>query len=509
MSFNGDNMREMLNKIVSDPTAIDQMAPEEVAAVRKHIDPLGVIHESNDKKSYANVSIINYREQYLTKLLMTALVGYLHRTAAEHRNIDEAELPEEVRKVPLGVREAIIRSFVGRNFEFNPELHIRAAHTENAKDPERKPKAEAISTATGLSVKGKSVENKIRSKTDQTYSYLRDIIGHGYTALSAATDATSKVLQVLTDDTVPVEDVQGILMRNLAVLNHIKEDLGAIATPLSAAETLTAYVEPPADTFHNFKRYFENNYEQLRDTVKHLYDEKPDIEFAVKFYKAFKSSESARDYRSQHEADFTDDVFTIESGVVTVLAPFKQNRERLDFYNKNTEVMKQLIQQMESDHKLGKDMMEKQIKTKKKKNIEEAGPDHPDLQQYSQHVATASALGAKKGLTKEEAAETARKIDEAKRAADQIKESYETPEDTVKVKVFHTTTDSSGNSVLATTDMYTQAESHLHMQEGSEFADKYQPLRNGKEQVFRTKTVKSRDGKVMEIKVPVENDEVE
>lgn len=177
MAISGDNMREMLNKIVADPATIDQMAPEEVAAVRKHIDPLGVIHESNDKKSYANISVINYREQYLTKLLMTALIGYLHRTAAEHRNIDEAELPEEVRKVPLGVREAIIKSFVGRNFEFNPELHIRAAHTENAKDPERKPKAEAVSTAAGLATKGKSVENKIHSKTDQTYSYLRNIIG--------------------------------------------------------------------------------------------------------------------------------------------------------------------------------------------------------------------------------------------------------------------------------------------------------------------------------------------
>jgi hypothetical protein len=498
--FTGDNMRDMLNKIVSDPTSVDTMEADEVAAVRKHIDPLGVIHEPSDKKSYANVSIINYREQYLTKLLMTALVGYLHRTASEHRNVPEEELSESVKAVPVAVREEIIQSFLGRNFEFNPELHIRGAHTENTKDPERKPKSVPTSN---------QVDQKIRSKSDQTYTYLRDIIGHGYTSIVAASDATSKVLSVLSDDTTPAEDLQGILMKNLAILNHIKEDLGNVAKPLATAETVSAYVEPPADTFHNFKRYFENNFESLRGIVNDVYNEKPDIEFAVKFYKAFKSAESARDYRSQHEADFTDDVFTIESGVVTVLGPFKQNRERLDFYNKNTEIMKQLMQQMESDHKLGKDMMDKQIKTKKKKNIEEAGPDNPELTQYSKHVSTAASLGAKKGLSKEEAIETARKIEEAKTAAAKIKESYETPDDTVRVGVFHTKVDDDGNRVLDRTDVFTQAEAHLHVQDNSEFVDKYQPIRNGKEQLFRTKVITSKEGKKMEVVVPFENDEVD
>lgn len=512
MSINevsGDSMRDMLAKIVSDPSSVDQMEPEEIAKVRKHIDPLGVIHEPADKKSYANISIVNFRERYLTKLLMTGLIGYLHRTAQEHRNVPEDELSAEIRAVPVATREAIIKSFLGRNFEFNPELHIRTAHTSNDKDSERKPKAEAVSANAKLAAVGEQVKTKIKSKIDQSYSYVRNVVGHGYKAITEAANATRGVLSVLVDDTTPVEDLQGILMKNLSILNALEDDLSKIATPLSASETVTAYVEPPADTFHNFRRYFENNFEQLRDVVKHVYDEKPDIEFAVKFYKAFKSAEGARDYRSQHEADFTDDVFTVESGVVTVLGAYKGNTSRVDMYNKQTEIMKQLMQQMESDHKLGKDIMEKQIKTKKKKNIEEAGPDSADLRAYSQHVAGASALGAKKGLTREEEAETVRKIDEAKRAAAQIKEAYETPDDTVKVGVFHTKTDADGNATLHRTDIYTQAESHLHMQEGSEFTDKYQPKRNGTEQAFRTKVITAKDGKKMEIKIPVQSDEVD
>jgi hypothetical protein len=127
-------------------------------------------------------------------------------------------------------------------------------------------------------------------------------------------------------------------------------------------------------------------------------------------------------------------------------------------------------EQLVQDNKLGADLMQKRKRVAKVKNIEEAGPDSPALAQYSRLMNMAAELGAKPGLTLDEQ----KQIIEAKNEALKVKEDYEVPDDSIQVDVFYPVENEAGDRELKKTHFYTQAEAPLHLEEGSEYATKYQ-----------------------------------
>jgi hypothetical protein len=207
--------------------------------------------------------------------------------------------------------------------------------------------------------------------------------------------------------------------------------------------------------------------------------------------------DEAREYKIQHEAEFKTDPLTINNQGTTIIGPFKENRERVDFYNKHTEVIRCMMKQLEADHKLAKDIMDKEMKNKKKQNIREMGPDAPGLSEYIGVNNTVRELGAKRALTKKEQKEYA----EACAKERELLAVLEAPEDSICVDIF--STDPSGKMVVNT--MYSQAEAPLFLEQNSEYADKYQPVRDENESLdtaYKEKTIVSKDGKKMTIRVP-------
>ena len=221
-----------------------------------------------------------------------------------------------------------------------------------------------------------------------------------------------------------------------------------------AAETADAYrVDPPADVFHHIGRYINNHYEQLREATTVLYAEKPDIEFAVMYYGTFKDEKSAIDHKHKNESLFVSTVYTIENGGWTLMGPFKKNRERIDFYNKNTEVLKRMFEQHEQDGKVVEDMLKRRVRKAKADNIVAAGPDDPGLSKYKEALGTVEKYGAKPALTKEERDELNKAI--------RVKENAEVPENAIQVDVFKT--DESGN--FSRDKFYTEAEAPKFMED--------------------------------------------
>lgn len=525
MSLSPEELKELGQKIASNPDLIYDLEPAEAIEVRKYINPLGGVVSS--KKSYVNLSLINWKEKYLRRLHMTAMVGYLYRTLEEYEPVEEAEREKakfeaktsgmdqdseeymnlkaehEIKLKMLKTTAGyIIRNFLNRNFNYNPDHHLRGSHSENSDDPERVPKNEAIRKACETSSKTPEIETKLQNRPDATFKYMRGQLLNTYQSAVEATETIKSTISVLLSPDNDVADKQGILIKKYKKLLDITEDLKKIAEPLASTDTLMAWkINPPADVFHQFDRYLSNHYEQLRDVCAALYNEKPDFEYAAILYDAFKTPEAAREYRIQHEAEFRTEVLTIESGAVTLIGPFKENRQRIDFFNKNTEVMKRMMEQLESDHKLGKDLMEKQVRAKKKKNVEEAGPDDPGITAYARTMNVVRELGAKQMLTREEQLEFAR----AKADVQRLKEDYEVPDDAIQVDMFYPETSSDGNTELKKTKFFTQAEAPLHLQEGSEYSDKYQPARAVGESVtdaYKTKVITDRHGKKVTIQVP-------
>lgn len=522
MSLSIEQLRELGQKIATNPDAVYDLNPEQSIEVRKYLNPLGTVVSA--KKCYANISLINWKEKYLRRLHLTTLVGYIYRTLEEYEpqeelerenarfaaackgvdNYDAVKSEHESRtKLIKSTARGIIKKFLNRNFKYNPDNHLRSAHSENPSDPERKPKDEAIRNACAVADSAAAIEEKLASRPEATYKYLRSNLLTTYQTALEAMETLKATIGVILNPDIDREDKQGILLKKYKQLLDLVADMKKIAEPLAAADSLSAWkVDPPIDAFHQFDRYLTNHYEQLREVVQALYNEKSDFEFAAILYDLYKTPESAREYRIQHDAEFRADVLTIENGAVTLLGPFKENRQRIDYYNRNTEVMKRMMEQLESDHKLGKDLMEKQVKMQKRKNINEAGPDAPGLAAYAKTMNQVQELGAKKVLTREEQEDLAN----AKTQAQAIRDDYEIPDDAIQVDMFFPKSTDDGTVTLNKTKFYTQAEAPLHMQEGSQYIEQYQPVRGDSESLdtaYKTKMVTARNGQKMEIKVPV------
>jgi hypothetical protein len=182
-------------------------------------------------------------------------------------------------------------------------------------------------------------------------------------------------------------------------------------------------------------------------------------------------------------------VLTVKNSGITLVGPFKENRERVDYYNKHTEILKRMDEQREQDHKLGQDLVGKKSADQKKKSVAEMGPDDKGIAAYIDVSNTVRELGAKKSMTRKEQ----EKYYEALRE----KEAAEVPDDAIAVEVFIPEADGLRKSIF-----YTQTEAPLHLQENSEFAEKYQPNRGNEplDKALVEKTVVNRHGQKCAIK---------
>jgi hypothetical protein len=521
------NPKELIKQLLENPDLVNQLTDEELKMVQQHINPYGDIPAADE--SFANLSLINYRDEYHRKYLITGLVGYMYRLAFEYRpaEVDDIETRYEreigktkdnaERKRLIAEKDAfiddyvkssrrVVEKFLNKNFQYNPDRHVRAAHTDNPNDPERIPKDELIRRRCAVAKRARRVESVMRSDADRTFAATKNLsmityqqtlesvnaidaalkaigmqqaaggaaataVGSGAGGARSTNSANGGAAATTAGSSAggAIDDALVILNRAKQKLVGIQRELARVVEPISAEDTLACVrVNPPADVFYHFGRYLTNHHEHIRDTVAALYSEKPDFEYAVIYYGSFGSEEEAREYRIKHEAEFRAATFTVSNRGITLLGPFKQNRERVDFYNKHTDILKQMMEQMELDHKLGKDLMEKAVKREKIKNIAQVGPDQKGLKDYVKVQHEINQFTAKKVLSEQDERELEKLVRQ--------REQLEVPPDMIQMDVFKTVEDiETGEAQLKRDIYYTQAESPLHMEENSQYADSYQP----------------------------------
>lgn len=163
---------------------------EHLLELKKKLSPFGRTIEG--KKRYLCASIVNVRDEYQTRFLLTGIIGYLRRA------LDEWRVPESVPAVPVydyfkdpniltppkmadgrpgdpAVAAAynesrefmkqrlVVAQFLEDTLLYNPDEHVRSAYQPNPKDPERKP----IGTAAAqLAVYQRRLELQRKKKKD-------------------------------------------------------------------------------------------------------------------------------------------------------------------------------------------------------------------------------------------------------------------------------------------------------------------------------------------------------
>lgn len=439
---NVDDFDKLLELVRLDANMVDDLTDEQVTELRKKLNPYGRTIEGSG--AYTCMSITNLSENYMKKFLMTSLIGFLYRQCDEYE-LDEGEPPchlddyetfmeayetaistaKESKKWLDGFwkifhednlseetltaeqkaerlthqrvlergdgfkKRLIVRQFLDSLFQFNPDIHVRSAYSNNPLDPER--------------VKPTQVVNKISTKT---------IIGKSGTKL--------KIKDSTEGETINEKRA------NSEFVKHI----------------------PPADVFHRWTYYTDSNYEEVRTAVQDLYCEKPDLEFAINPYDRFDSQEDAEKFVQKHKNEVIADVLTLSNGKWNLCGSFKKNRDRINFYNEKTAVIEEIFKQLEQDKKLGADLMRKRVKRKKKKNIEESGPDPEEFKQYKKNNPSGFENMGAEDVVKEERQDT--------KGDDVIfKVHEECPYDAVQVDVFDF---KRGGQVVKKSEFFTEAE---------------------------------------------------
>lgn len=330
-----------------------------------------------------------------------------------HSNINFAEY-----EFPENNAKEIINSFLQEYFVFDPSIHIRSGLN-----------VDSIRTEVRV-INGESVVIDIDDPSHLTIYELK-----------------KRLPAVNKQD----KDVLDIILSNDRYLNASRciirdENMhDAIKYAIDNVDTFKHYLLPvtkinsiisPQDTFHRWSYFTEVNYEELRTITETLYPEKSDLDWALAIWTTFKGTdteldEQFKEYCQKNSEEMPSVMKSIEVGKWTLLADFKENRKNVQFYNKNTDVLKKIIERHTEDKKIGTELMRNRVKQVKAKNIAEAGPDAPGLKTYKTTMAQEGKDLTSRGVERVITAEEMKRLEKTQgniKAAKELEviEEYET-----------------------------------------------------------------------------------
>jgi hypothetical protein len=277
--------------------------------------------------------------------------------------------PNSTLKISSEVSRVIIKDFLLQNFNYDPTIHVRPFSDKINYDIY----GEKVNTVNTNLMKLKSSVTRpdARFKSDvdlilsnnnnwHTVCYLLDNpdLGEAYLTAKANLDEFKPYLYTSTVETQPA-------------LEYI----------------------PPADAFYSYNMYINSNYDELRRITEELYAERLSVENLVRAWDTFEGTESElsdkyRKYVEEYQNNINTDVLNITVGEWTVIAPFRKNRQNIDMFNKNNDVLKKILDNNTQDKKIGEAMLKKRITKQKAENIREAGVDGSNLDSYKSALTT-------------------------------------------------------------------------------------------------------------------------
>jgi hypothetical protein len=341
-----DELNQWLTETKSE---VDQLTEEQIKTFYKKINPYGPgIRDLQDGKT-VSVSYTNMKEDYIRQLSLTGIIGFMFRQLMEWQTPDEvkpvdireylkdpsiADAPKQItdprllrlyeeNKTLMSERVSVF-NFMKWIFDYDPDIHVRSSYSGNTTDSNRSvPDTEAIRRAIKF-------PNTVRNYESKEYE---------------------PKLEDLKDKSDKVEE----------------------------------QIIPPADTYHRIDRYINEHYEELQDVVYTLYGSRPDFDIALNAYDIHNSKEEAKRFRDKYSDQVIAPIYNIDINRWVLLGPYRKNRENIEFLNKNTEILRAMLDKREEDSQVAADIMKKRAKIKKAKNVKEVGANHSEFERFIKH----------------------------------------------------------------------------------------------------------------------------
>lgn len=455
-------LEDIVKELEINPEKINELTDEQAIEVDKFLNPYGATIYGEDK--YTCISFTNLKEKYMQRLLTTGLIGFMYQMSSEYV-IDDEELNETYK--PL-LNKDDFYDFIDHPDKNNKEfleLHEKNIYKEekilflNKKfsidtDEETKDDTPLISLDTINDFKLTDDEeldlnnnvNKRLAELTQPIKYLNNekYLSKKYELLEQQANDERKIINKFLNKHFKYDPK----LHTSSSFNDNHNDPERI----KPTNNKFADIIPSNDTYARFQYYYEVNYEELREAVYYLYNEKPDIEVAINIYDTFDTVDECNEYINKNKDKVITNIMTLTNYKWNLLGSFKKNRERITFFNENTQILENILKQQEDDAKMGKKLLDERIKKKKVKNIKEYGKTDPAVAQFLKENPNDISMNAHKVDITDDKVTVTEEIEISDTGARIDKDGI--PEDAIEIGV---TSINLKNNNVSTTKIYTKA----------------------------------------------------
>lgn len=193
-------------------------------------------------------------------------------------------------------------------------------------------------------------------------------------------DAFNAVKFMLREGNEQFEEIMKIVFANREQFQMYLSPIGKNADVKHAAKKV-----PAMDLYYRFNRYFNDNYESIREIVNTIYPDKPYFDCVIGLHTSVSGTEEQIRKQVQEYAikqNVQEELFTVLEGHYTYLGPWKKNRDASIVYNRNNDIIKKIDERTAADKVIGDKLLKDRVQRKKMENIAAEGPDAPGLSEW-------------------------------------------------------------------------------------------------------------------------------
>jgi hypothetical protein len=455
---NSEKLRKLLEDITNDPSLVDKLPEDELAKIENLVSPYGTVAEANTSDTFTCLSFTNLRKDYIKKLLITALIGYLYRRCDEYgrafrdtvENMDDMEAAEKrvikAQKELVVVEQKIIETIRNRNNLDNVVEEMTVVEKNN----QDKYNTQAASMEKGEILQMREYASLLVAKKEELRLADKEILTLQRERDNIMGLGKRFIIRQFLDEQFKFNPDK-----------HVRSSY----SEQKSGPTGTTYVSkfvPPDDTFHNFQYYLDSNYEELCAVAHRLYKLKPDLDVGIIPYASFATEEEADSFVERNKGNTIASILTVRNGKWNFLESYKANRDRIEAYRGT--IVEDILEQVREDTKLGAELTRDRAIRRRTENIKESKPDPKIVRDYMSTMGHsdpgAGDQNVKADLTPEEQERIWKKHQEEKRQYEQRlvdladEKEERAPHDVVRVNVLNF---SEGGKNLKKSHFYTKA----------------------------------------------------
>ena len=450
------NLKTLFEELTENPEKVNELTEEQVQALRRYNNPYGASNRNEKSQGYVALSVTNLQEMFMERMFMVSMTSFLYRMREEYDMDDgyrycskkndmfgeytrKDEIVTELNDILIPDNNASLINRADdalKEYKFNKmsifqeffNLHLVAE--ELRKD--------LVQNVRKLSDLGKFIQSKMDQlhtisvpssssdddqETDINANVKKNTLTKRLKELKLLNEKLDEMVQHTSSSLNKFNDhrkymelklstyVRGEVRRFIDYYFeynpkiHLQMDRDPVGNDRYRKHLdIDPVTKLPSNVFETFRLYKSANYDEIIKEVEALWALKPELENTITILEdGFETEEEALNFKEKNKDIFTVQVHIIKKGSPYFIAAYKANREKLEYYNKHTEILAAIEKRIKDDEQVGEKLLKKRVRRVKDANIEKEGEDSEKMRQYiKENPSAASTMGAKRFETLKE-----------------------------------------------------------------------------------------------------------